>query len=97
MTSPTLRRSVSAWPVAIEVMISALAASGQGRRREAEGDTALAGAVVGLFRPSPLYFVVGTWNDSLPPLVMINNEALYPWPSGILMQLFPVFLIAFID
>jgi hypothetical protein len=38
------------------------------------------------FQPGPLYFVVGTWNEYLPPLVMINNEALYPWPSGISMQ-----------
>jgi ABC-type glycerol-3-phosphate transport system permease component len=33
-------------------------------------------------RPA-LISLVGTWNEYLPPLVMINNEALYPWPLGI--------------
>ena len=30
--------------------------------------------------------LVGTWNEYLPPLVMIKNEALYPWPSGYIVQ-----------
>jgi raffinose/stachyose/melibiose transport system permease protein len=28
--------------------------------------------------------LVGSWNEYLLPLVMINNEALYPWPLGIM-------------
>jgi len=28
--------------------------------------------------------VVGSWNSFLLPLVMINNESLYPWPLGMM-------------
>src|SRR6266436_4827749 len=28
--------------------------------------------------------LVGSWNEYLLPLVMINNESLYPWPLGIM-------------
>jgi raffinose/stachyose/melibiose transport system permease protein len=28
--------------------------------------------------------LVGSWNNFLLPLVMINNEALYPWPLGMM-------------
>jgi raffinose/stachyose/melibiose transport system permease protein len=28
--------------------------------------------------------LVGSWNEYLLPLVMINNQALYPWPLGIM-------------
>ena len=28
--------------------------------------------------------LIGSWNEYLLPLVMINSETLYPWPLGIM-------------